>query len=359
MATVPLNIDSLFGAALAPILGVAAFWFLQLFFIEIQKRMLSRLHHRHEAFCRFTNYIGILFQTICQALGYTVTRSGIASFQVTVNYGEVQPKKEKTGVLEWIARSFLLFGPFFIPAGLVLLVSYFVIRKGFVFPTPIHYTFVESLTGFVVSLSTFANEFVNFLVNIDLFNPIHVGFLFVLLFFGFGIRPSYIGEERKEKIDILHDLILIKDHLVKKPLYILAIVCIIYVFYLLSLFLNPIVYVGLFSIFGWMSLTAIIALLLTYPVLVLIKATDEIRTHWKIVPFITLVVSYVLARVFFIYYPITQDKSVSLLVMILSTTLLTILLIKYKRTNRFKTASKMKHLRNADGKKRTSKKRAD
>jgi len=359
MATVPLDIDSLFVAALAPILGVAFFWFLQLIFIEMQKRMLAKLHHRHEAFCRFTNYIGILFQTICQALGYTATRSGIASFQVTVNYGEVQPKKEKTGMPEWIARSFLLFGPFFIPAGLVLIVSYFLVRRGFVFPIPVHYTFVESLTGFVVSLSTFANDFVNFLVNIDLFNPIHVGFLFVLLFFGFGIRPSYIGEERKEKIDILHDLILIKEHLVKNPLYILAIVCIIYVFYLLSLFLNPIVYVGLFSIFGWMSLTAIIALLLTYPVLVLIKATDEIRTHWKIVPFITLVVSYVLTRVFFIYYPITPDKSVSLLIMILSTTLLTILLIKYKRTNRFKTASKMKHLRNVDGKKRTSKKRAD
>ncbi len=359
MATVPLNIDSLFGAALAPILGVAAFWFLQLFFIEIQKRMLSRLYHRHEAFCRFTNYIGILFQTICQALGYTVTRSGIASFQVTVSYGEVQPKKEKTGVLDWIAHSFLLFGPFFIPAGLVLLVSYFVIRKGFVFPTSVQYTFAEALTGFVVNLSIFANEFVNFLVNIDLFNPVHIGFLFVLLFFGFGIRPSYIGEGRKEKIDILHDLILIKDHLIKKPLYILAIFCIIYVFYLLSLFLNPIFYISLFSIFGWMSLTAIIALLLTYPVLVLIKATDEIRMHWKIISFINLVVSYVIARVFFIYYPITQDKSVSLFVMILSTALLTILLIKYKRTNRFKTASKMKHLRNADGKKRTSKKRAD
>ena len=105
-----------------------------------------------------------------------------------------------------------------------------------------------------------------FLVNIDLFNPLHVGFLFVLLFFGFGIRPSYIGEERKEKIDILHDLIHIKDHLVKKPLYILVIVLLLYVFYLLSLFLNPMVYIGLFSIFGWMSLTAIIALLLTYPV---------------------------------------------------------------------------------------------
>jgi hypothetical protein len=356
MANVPLNIDVLFVAALAPILGVVAFWFLQMFFIEIQKRMLSRLRHRHEAFCRFTNYIGILFQTICQALGYTVTRSGIAAFQVTVNYGKVEPKKEKKGVFEWVARSFLLFGPFFIPAGLVLLVSYFIIGKGFVFPTLVQYTFVESLTGFWVSLSTFAIDFVAFLINIDLLNPLHVGFLFVLLFFGLGIRPSYMGQERKEKIDILHDLRHIKDHLVEKPLYILAIILILYVFYVLSLFLKPVLYVGLFTILGWMSLTAVIAILLTFPLLILIKATDEIRPHWKLIPFVTLVVSYVLARVFFIYFPTKQVEPVSLLVMLLSTILMTILLIKYKRTNRFKTATKMKHVRVADGKKRTSKK---
>jgi hypothetical protein len=327
-----------------------------MFFIEIQKRMLSRLRHRHEAFCRFTNYIGILFQTICQALGYTVTRSGIAAFQVTVNYGKVEPKKEKKGVFEWVARSFLLFGPFFIPAGLVLLVSYFIIGKGFVFPTLVQYTFVESLTGFWVSLSTFAIDFAGFLINIDLLNPLHVGFLFVLLFFGLGIRPSYIGQERKEKIDILHDLRHIKDHLVEKPLYILAIILILYVFYVLSLFLKPVLYVGLFTILGWMSLTAVIAILLTFPVLFLIKATDEIRPHWKLIPFVTLAVSYVLARVFFIYFPTKQVEPVSLLVMLLSTILMTILLIKYKRTNRFKTATKMKHVRVADGKKRTPKK---
>jgi hypothetical protein len=89
MANIPLNIDSLVGAALAPVLGVIAFWFLQLIFIEIQKRILTKFRHPHEAFCRFTNFIGILFQTICHALGYTVTRSGIATFHVTVKYGTV------------------------------------------------------------------------------------------------------------------------------------------------------------------------------------------------------------------------------------------------------------------------------
>jgi hypothetical protein len=356
MVNFPLNIDVLFVAALAPILGVAAFWFLQIFFIEIQKRLLSRLRHRHEVFCRFTNYIGILFQTISQALGYTVTRSGIAAFQVSVNYGKVEPKKEKKGVFEWVARSFLIFGPFFIPAGLVLLISYFIIGKGFVFPTPVQYTFVESLTGFWGSLSTFADEWVGFLVNIDLLNPLHIGFLFVLLFFGLGIRPSYIGQERKEKIDIFYDLRHMKDHLVEKPLYIVVIILFLYVFYMLSLFFNPVVYIGLFTIFGWMSLTAIIAILLTFPVLLMIRATDEIQPHWKLIPLVTLVVSYVVARVFFIYFPTKEVERVSLLVMLLSTILITLVLIKYKRTNRFKTATKMKHVRVAGGKKRTSKK---
>ncbi len=120
-------------------------------------------------------------------------------------------------------------------------------------------------------MSTFANEWLTFLANIDLFNPLHIGFLFVLLFFGLGIRPSYIGQERKEKIDILYDLRHIKNHLVEKPLYIVVIILILFVFYLLSLFLNPVVYIGLFTIFGWMSLTAIIAILLTFPVLLTVK----------------------------------------------------------------------------------------
>jgi hypothetical protein len=228
-----------------------------------------------------------------------------------------------------------------------------------VFPSPVDYTFIESLNGFGVSLSTFTNEYIGFLVTIDLFNPLHIGFLLVLLFLGLGIRPSYIGEARKEKIDILYDLIHIKDHLVERPIYLLGVILGIYLFYLASLFLNAVVYIGLFTLFGWMSLTAIIAILLSVPVLLLIRATDDIQPAWKIVPFITIVVSYILIRVFFIFYPTKQVESVSLLVMMFSTILITIMLIKYKKTNRFKTTPKMKHMRVADGKKRTSKKRAD
>lgn len=356
MATVPLNIDAFIGAALGPIAGVVIFWFLQLFLIEGQKKMLALLRHHHDAFCRFTNFVGILFQTVCHALGYTVTRSGIASFQVTVNYGKVEPKKEKTGVFEWIAHSFLLLGPFFIPAGLVLLASYFIIGSGFSIPTFVDFTFVESLTVFGESLARLGMAFLSFLATIDLFNPVHVGFLFVLLFFGLGIRPSYIGEERKEKIDMIHDLIRIKNHLVQKPVYILALIVILYAFYLFSLFLNPQVYIGVCIIFGWMSLTAILALLLTYLVILLIRATDKIRPFWKTIPYMNLIVSYILARIIFMYYPWDDTETLSLLVMVVTTVVITILLIKYKRTNRFKPTPKMKHLRDTDGKKRTIKK---
>jgi len=356
MAPVPLTIDTLFAAMFAPILGVFIFWFLQLFFIELQKRILERLRHHHEAFCRFTNYIGMLFQTMSQALGYTVTRSGIASFQVTVSYGKVEPKKEKEGVFEWVARSFLLFGPFFIPSGLILLVSYFVIGRGFVFSSWVQGTFVESLTGFFASLSTYAKEVFGFLLDIDLLNPVHVGWLFVLVFLGLGIRPSYIGHERKEKIDILYDLRHIKDHLVEKPLYLLVLLLILYVFYIVTLFLNPVVYSGLFILFGWLSLTAIMAILMTYPLLLLIKATDGIQPQWKIVPFLSVPISYIGARVFFLYFPTQQIGRMSLLVMLFSTVVVIIALLRYKKTNRFKTPPKMKHMRVADGKKRTSKK---
>jgi hypothetical protein len=359
MANIPLNFDVLLLAPLALLLGITAFWLLQLSFVEIQKRVLHKLRHRHEAFCRFTNFIGILFQTICHAFGYTVTRSGIAQFHVTVHYGTVEPKKVKTGVFAWIANSFLLFGPFFIPAGLVLLCSYFIIGKGFLIQSSAPYTFVEYLTNFGVSMSTFAESFVRFLIRIDLFNPLHLGFLIVLLFFGLGIRPSYIGEERKVKIDMIYDLKNIKNHLIQKPLYLLVFILILYALYFLSLFLQQTWYATLFTIFGWISLTAIIALLLTFLVILLIKTTDEIAQIWKALPFITLPASYIIARVLFMYYRSSQVESVSLLVMMLCTLVVTILLIKYKKTNRFKTATKMKHMTVEDGKKRASKKRTD
>jgi hypothetical protein len=356
MADIPLNIDVLLAAVFAPILCVIGLWFLQLLLIELQKRTLGKLRHKHDAFCKFTNFIGILFQSVCQALGFTVTHSGIASFQLTVNYGKVEPKRIKTGVFEWVANAFLLLGPFFIPAGLVVLASYFLIGNGFNLPLPVQYTFLESVTHFSESISGFTTSFVNFLIHMDLFNPLHVGFLLLLLFFGLGIRPSYIGEERKTKIDIISDLKNIVDQLIKKPVYLLVFFLGLFIFYYLSLFLHLNWYMMLFCLLGWISITAIIALLLTFFIIALVKSTDYIGAWWKGWPYLTLPVSYSVARYLFTLRPVKEPGSVSLLVMILSTVGVIILLIKYKKTNRFKTGIKMKHRTVEDGKKRTSKK---
>ncbi|MBN1280783.1 MAG: hypothetical protein JXA00_03955 [Candidatus Thermoplasmatota archaeon] len=356
MADIPITIDVLLAAALAPVLCVILFWFLQLVLIDLQKWMLKKLRRTHEAFCRFTNFIGIFFQTVCHALGYTVTRSGIGSFRISVHSGEVSPKKEKTGVFGWIATSFLLLGPFFLPAGLVLLISYAVVGSGFSFPSAAPYTFVDSLSAVAGSLFNFTAAFTGFLGTIDLFNPLHVGFLLILLFFGLGIRPSYIGEERKATINMIHDLRALKDHLRLKPLYLLVVILVLYVYYILCLFLQLNWYVALWTLLGWVSLTAILALLLTYLLLLLLKSTDHIRPGWKLLPYLMLPVSYTLSRLVLMYIPVEPETSISVLSMLVITAVVTILLIKYKKTNRFKTATKMKHTTVEDGKKRLVKK---
>jgi small-conductance mechanosensitive channel len=223
-------------------------------------------------------------------------------------------------------------------------------------PKPVTYTFIESLTNFGTALSVFAERFFRFLISIDLRNPVHVGFLLLLFFFGMGIRPSYMGEERKEKIDMISDLKNIKNHLIQKPLYLIIFFIIMYLFFYLSLFLNRKWYIAGFIILGWIALIAIIAILLTFLILLLIKATDSIARRWNMLPFLTVPLSYAIARLFFVYFPIDQIETISLLIMLFSTLIVTILLIKYKKTNRFKTVSKMKHMKVEDGKKRTPEK---
>lgn len=355
MVTSTLNYDIMLLAPLAMVLGVTALWLLELIFIEADKRMLGRLRHRHEALTRFTNFTGVLFQTLCHALGYTVTRSGVAHFQVTVNYGKVEPKREKKGVFEWTSTLFLFLGPFLVPTGLMFLYSYFLLIDGFAFPAGVQYTFVHTMTNLGATLSTFTQSMFSFLARIDLLNPIHVFFLLILLFLGMGIRPSYIGEERKEKINFLYDLKNVTTHFTEKPLYILVFFAIVYGLFFVSFALKSNWYVVLFSVLGLLSVIGIIALSLAFLLLVLIWATDKIASGWRLVPFIILPVSYSATRVFFFYVPRDNILSWSLLVMLLTTVVVTLLLIKYK-TNRFKTAGAMKHMRVADGKKRASKK---
>ena len=256
-------IDVVVFAALAPILGVILFWFIQLLFIESQKYILSQIAHRHEALVRFTNVIGIFFQTFCHALGYTVTMSGITKFYITVDYGEVQPKKQKKGVNEWFSNAFLFVGPFFIPAFLLLLILQFLMNNGFALATQTTYSFAEGVSLFGTNLYNFAFHFFEFLVTIDLLHPAHLGFFVLLLILGLGIRPSYVGIKPREKVDLLYDLKNIRYKVLHKPIYLLVFFLCAYVLFYCSVLFQQNWYSALFSVFGWLSIISIVALTLS------------------------------------------------------------------------------------------------
>jgi len=335
-------IDIVIFAPLAPILAVLLFWFIQLLFIESEKYLLEKIRPKHKPLCRFTNFLGLLFQTICHALGFTVTRSGISDFYISINYGKVAPKKKKKGLFEWIANGFLFVGPFFIPAFLLLLCLFFLMSGGFEIVTPsqlldVKYTFAGQIISFGTSQYAFSEGFFGFLFNIDLLHPSHLGFLILLIFFGMGMRPSYIGEERKEKVNMFYDLKNIWSLIRYKPSYLLILFLMAYVFFYISLFLNHSWYVALFSILGWISIISIIALVITDMILILIKTTDELPGFWRFIPFITIPTSYILIRILFYYFPSDYTYILSLLIMILFTISITYLLLKYK-TNKFKTS---------------------
>jgi hypothetical protein len=339
-------IDIVIFAPLAPILAVLLFWFIQLLFIESEKFLLTKIRPKHKPLCRFTNFLGILFQTICHAMGYTVTRSGISDFYISISYGKVAPKKQKKGLFEWIANGFLFVGPFFLPAFLLLICLFFLMSSGFEIVTPVQlfdvkYTFAGQIITFGTSLFTFSEGFFGFLFKIDLLHPSHLGFLILLIFFGMGMRPSYIGEERKEKVDMLYDLRNIWSLIRLKPLYLIILFLMSYIFFYISLFLNNNWYVALFSILGWVSIISIVALVITDVILLFIKTTDEIPGFWRYIPFITVPLSYFLFRVFFYFFRTKYTFTLSLVLMILITILIIYILLKFK-TNKFKTSTGIK-----------------
>ncbi len=355
------SIDIVVFAPLAPIFGVLLFWFIQLLFIQSEKYLLEKIRHKHEPLCRFTNFLGVFFQTICHALGYTVTKSGISDFFISVDYGRVSPKKERKGVFEWIANVFLLIGPFFIPALLLLICLIFLKADALDKIVPAHvigseYSFGGQLTIFGASLYNFSEKFFGFLSNIDLLHPGHFGFLLLLIFLGLGIRPSYIGEKKHEKIDILYDLKNIWSLISLKPLYILIAFVIAYLFFHLSAVFNQFWYVELFLIFGWLSIISITALIIADLIIILIKNTDNILGIWRFLPYITIPCSYVVMRIFFFYFPSNLTNIASLSIVIFSTILVTFLLLKYK-TKKFNTTTAMKPVRGKDAKEKKRKRR--
>lgn len=342
-------IDIFIFAPLAPILCVILFWFIQLLFIESEKFLLLKIRTKHGPLTRFTNFLGILFQTICHALGYTVTKSGISDFYISVNYGRVEPKKEKKGIFEWISNAFLFIGPFFLPAFLLLICLFFLMSEGFEFVTPsqfidLKYTFGGQIMTFGTSLLSFGKGFFGFLSNIDFFHPGHFGFLLLMIFLGLGMRPSYIGDIKHEKVDMIYDLRNIWFRIIRKPLYLIILFMMAYVFFYISFSFTQDWYAAIFSIFGWLSIVSIISIVIADMILLLIKATDEIPEGWKLLPYFTIPVSYISMRLVFFYFPIDYTNLISITVMIISTTIVTYLLLRIK-TNKFKSELDIKSSR--------------
>ena len=158
-----------------------------------------------------------------------------------------------------------------------------------------------------------------------------------------GTRPSFIGEKKREKVDMLYDLKNIRDNILYKPLYIIILFLMAYAFSYVSLLLKQNWYVALFSILGWLSIIAIVSLIVAHAIIILVKTTDEIPSPWKRLPYIVIPVSYLLMRTLFFFYPLGFSNCISLLVMIISTVLVVFLLLKYQ-TNKFKTKIDIKSL---------------
>lgn len=335
------SIDTLVFAPLAPILLVLLFWFIQLLFIESEKYLLEKIRPLHEPLFRFTNFLGILFQNICHALGYTVTKSGISDFHITIHYGEVKPKREKTGIFEWVSNAFLFIGPFFIPAFLLLVCLLFLIKGAFEFQIPynlvgLEHTFGGQIITMGTSLYDFTSKFLGFIANIDLLHPAHFGFFLFMIILGMGIRPIYIGEKKTQRVDMLYDLRNIWNLIHDRPRYLIYLFILAYSFFYLSYYFESNWYVFMFSIFGWLSIISIFSILLSDLILLLVMKTDGIEGLKKIIPFILVPVSYVLTRLFFYYYPTDYMYSISLLVTLIITIVFTWLLLK-KSTNSFKS----------------------
>lgn len=349
------SIDTLIFAPLAPILCVLLLWFIQLLFIESEKYLLEKIRPLHEPLFRFTNFLGILFQNICHALGYTVTKSGISDFHITIHYGQVKPKREKKGIFEWTSNAFLFIGPFFFPAFLLLLCLFILIEGSFSFSIPgyaagLEHTFGGQIITMGTNLYDFSAKFLGFLANIDLLHPGHFGFFIFMIILGMGIRPLYIGEKKTQKVDMFYDLRNIWNLIRNNPKYLIFLFILSYIFFYFSYFLNQHWYVYLFSIFGWLSIISIISIFISNLILALIMKADEIKGLKKILPFFLIPVGYCLMRFLFYFYPVEYKYSLSLLITFLTTFLVTWLLLK-KSTNSFKSKLGFKLFKKKKGEK--------
>ena len=328
-------IDIVIFAALAPIFGVMLFWFIQLLFIESQKYFLSLIEPNHDALIKFSNFLGILFQTICHALGYTLTKSGISGFYVSVNYGKVSPKRIRKGVLEWISNAFLIIGPFFFPSVLLLLCLFFLVNSDFFIIYSQGYTFSDNLISFGLNLYNFSTGFLGFIFSMDLLNPVHLGFLIFLIFMGLGIRPSFIGEKNIEKVDMIYDLKKIRYNILHKPIYIILLLLLSYIIFYLSILIGQNYYIAFFTILGWLSIISIVSLTITHMIILMIKFTDNLPYFQKFLVYFTIPFTYIVFRIIFYYFPISIQYSISLLLTVSLSSILIYYLLKIQN-NKYK-----------------------
>jgi hypothetical protein len=336
-------IDKIVFAPLAPIFGVILFWSIQLLLIESMKHLLRKIWVKHESLCRFTNLVGLFFQAISHAIGYTITKCGVSHFYVSVDESKVEPKKPARGIIEWVTKAFLFVGPFFIPAFLIFILLFFGYNIAFSFPSTAYSSFSDGLVMFGSKLAYFSNKFFELLINLDLINPFHLFFLLFVIFIGLGIRPLYIGKEKeRRKINIIYDLQNIRELLAEKPLYVLAVIAFFYILFHISLFFNLNWYILLLLFFGWLSIISIISIVIAHLIILLVKNTDEIMPLWNLLPYVTMFASYGFSRLFFLFYSSPYQLSVSLLIMIMSVVVVTLLLKKFK-TNKLKTLSNIKN----------------
>lgn len=118
---------------------------------------------------------------------------------------------------------------------------------------------------------------------------------------------------------MMDDLLIMKNLIYDHPYYVVLGVLLCYVFFIISFFLNQGWYVLLFSVLGWLSIIAIISIIVAHFLVLLIRATDSIDSAWRFLPYLIIFVSYALARLFFMYYPFPYEHPLSLSTMLLST----------------------------------------
>lgn len=147
---------------------------------------------------------------------------------------------------------------------------------------------------------------------------------------------------------MLYDLRNIKNYLLNKPLYGLIFFITSYIFFYISFLLHSNWYLSFFSILGWLSIIAIISILVAHLLIFMIRITDRIPSIWRYMPYIIMIVSYIGMRVFFLFIPLEHSKSLSLLGMFILTIISTWFILK-RETNKFKTIIDMESLRDLDG----------